>query len=57
MINKFYETAKELTIDVKGEGVYVCTEGPGFETKQEIKMYKSMGGDAVGMTNVPEVVL
>ncbi|MDF2673344.1 MAG: S-methyl-5-thioinosine phosphorylase [Clostridiales bacterium] len=57
LINKFYKAAKDLTIDVKGEGVYVCTEGPRFETKQEIRMYKSLGGDVVGMTNVPEVVL
>lgn len=39
------------------EGVYVCTEGPRFETPAEIKMFKLMGGDLVGMTNVPEVVL
>lgn len=57
LINQFYKAAKELTIDIKGEGVYVCTEGPRFETKQEIRMYKSIGGDVVGMTNVPEVVL
>lgn len=57
LITKFYESARELTIDVRGEGVYVCTEGPRFETKQEIKMYKMLGGDVVGMTNVPEVVL
>ena len=30
---------------------------PRFETASEIKMYKSLGGDVVGMTNVPEVVL
>lgn len=57
LINKFYEAAKDFKMDVKGEGVYVCTEGPRFETRQEIRMYKSLGGDVVGMTNVPEVVL
>lgn len=57
LISKFYEATKEMTIDVKGEGVYVCTEGPRFETRSEISMYKLMGGDVVGMTNVPEVVL
>ena len=55
--NKFYEAAKHESIDIKGEGVYVCTEGPRFETEYEIKMYKNLGGDVVGMTNVPEVVL
>ncbi|NPA62416.1 MAG: S-methyl-5'-thioadenosine phosphorylase [Methanococci archaeon] len=39
-----------------GEGVYVCTEGPRFETKREIEIYKNWG-DVVGMTGYPEVVL
>ncbi len=38
-------------------GCYVCAEGPRFETPAEIKMYKMLGGDLVGMTNVPEVTL
>ncbi|WP_338103042.1 MTAP family purine nucleoside phosphorylase [Methanolapillus millepedarum] len=38
------------------EGVYVCTEGPRFETKAEIRMYAQFS-DVVGMTGVPEVVL
>lgn len=54
---KFYNTAKEMEIDVKGDAVYTCTEGPRFETSTEIKMYMQLGGDVVGMTNVPEVVL
>lgn len=37
--------------------VYVCTEGPRFETAAEISFYNQIGGDVVGMTNVPEVVL
>lgn len=55
--NIFNEKAKEKNIDIKGNAVYVCTEGPRFETAMEIKMYKNLGGDVVGMTNVPEVVL
>jgi len=38
-------------------GCYVCCEGPRFETPAEIKMFGQWGGDLVGMTNVPEVVL
>jgi 5'-methylthioadenosine phosphorylase len=38
-------------------GTYVCTDGPRFETPAEIKMFRKMGGDVVGMTGVPEVVL
>lgn len=53
----FLEAAQKVGLEVKGEGVYVCTEGPRFETRQEIKMFQHLGGDIVGMTNVPEVVL
>lgn len=38
------------------EGVYLCTEGPRFETKAEIRMF-SQFADVVGMTGVPEVGL
>lgn len=54
---KFISISKNEGLDIKGEAVYVCTEGPRFETAQEIKMFKKLGGDVVGMTNVPEVVL
>ncbi|MDV0444984.1 S-methyl-5'-thioinosine phosphorylase [Methanimicrococcus sp. At1] len=38
------------------EGVYLCTEGPRFETKAEIQMFAHYA-DVVGMTGIPEVVL
>ncbi|MDR0912466.1 MAG: S-methyl-5'-thioadenosine phosphorylase [Methanobrevibacter sp.] len=38
-------------------GVYLCVDGPRFETPAEIKMFKDIGGDLVGMTGLPEVVL
>jgi 5'-methylthioadenosine phosphorylase len=38
-------------------GVYVCVNGPRLETAAEIKMFKTLGGDIVGMTLFPEVVL
>lgn len=46
-----------LGITAHDGGTYVCTEGPRFETPAEIKMFGKLGGDLVGMTNVPEVVL
>ncbi len=49
--------AKKIGVDVVPHLVYVCAEGPRFETSAEIKMYKILGGDVVGMTGVPEVVL
>lgn len=49
--------AKEAGIPIKNKGTYVCSEGPRFETPAEIKMFSALGGDLVGMTSVPEVVL
>ena len=49
--------ARKMGIELRPHMVYVCAEGPRFETAAEIKMYKILGGDVVGMTGVPEVVL
>ena len=38
-------------------GIYVCTEGPRFETPAEIQMFRMLGGTVVGMTGLPEAVL
>ena len=38
-------------------GVYVCVQGPRFETRAEIRFYAMAGGTVTGMTGVPEVVL
>lgn len=53
----YYKEAARQGLEIKGNAVYVCTEGPRFETAAEIRMYNKMGGDVVGMTNVPEVQL
>jgi 5'-methylthioadenosine phosphorylase len=52
-----YDAGRELDLPMISKGVYVCTEGPRFETSSEIGMFSILGGDVVGMTNVPEVVL
>lgn len=50
-------TGANRSLPVHDGGVYVCTEGPRFETAAEIAMIAGIGGDVVGMTGVPEVVL
>ncbi len=51
------KAAAALKYEVQNGGVYVCTEGPRFETAAEISVFKLLGGDVVGMTSVPEVCL
>lgn len=51
------EAARSLGLSHHTAGTYVCTEGPRFETPAEIRMFRQLGGDLVGMTSVPEVIL
>jgi len=50
------ETATALGIKLQ-HGVYVGTTGPTFETPSEYKYFRIIGGDTVGMSTVPEVIV
>ncbi len=51
-----HEAAAQMGITLR-EGVYVAETGPTYETPAEYKMYHMLGGDAVGMSTVPEVIV
>jgi 5'-methylthioadenosine phosphorylase len=51
------EAAPDLGLDLIPNGIYVCCNGPRFETPAEIRMYARLGGDVVGMTGLPEASL
>ena len=51
------QLAPQFDLTIRPQAVYVSTNGPRFETPAEIRMYERNGGDVVGMTGVPEVVL
>lgn len=59
-INKNEEAIAKKAADISkvklGEGVYVWTTGPSYETPAEIDYFISIGGDLVGMSTMPEIM-
>lgn len=55
LIEKAEKTGKELNIKLQ-KGCYVGVTGPTFETPKEYEFFRVIGGDAVGMSTVPEVI-
>lgn len=56
MRNKFLKIAKDANIKLN-QGVYIAVLGPNYETAAEIRAFRLMGADAVGMSTVPEVLV
>jgi purine-nucleoside phosphorylase len=50
------EVANKIGLTIQ-EGVYVGNTGPSYETPAEVRMLRTLGGDAVGMSTVPEVIV
>jgi len=50
------DVATDLNLSLQ-EGVYYGTTGPTYETPAEVRMIQTVGGDAVGMSTVPEVIV
>jgi purine-nucleoside phosphorylase len=56
LINKANKIADDLEINLRA-GVYFGVTGPTFETRAEYQMIRILGGDAVGMSTVQEVIV
>jgi len=56
LADKMRQAAKTLNIKLN-EGVYLAVRGPNFETPAEIRMMQTLGGDAVGMSSVPDCLI
>jgi 5'-methylthioadenosine phosphorylase len=51
------DVAEKLGMPIINSGTLVTIEGPRYSTKAESRMYRSWGGDIIGMTQVPEAIL
>jgi xanthosine phosphorylase len=56
-LRQLLRTAAEETGVTLNEGVYIWFRGPAFETPAEIRMAQKIGGDAIGMSTVPDLLI
>lgn len=56
LIEMAEDIAEKLGISYQ-KGVYVATTGPSYETPAEVNMFRKLGGNAVGMSTVPEAIV
>lgn len=53
---KFFVAAEKAKIKL-GEGVYIASSGPTYETHAEVRAFRTLGADFAGMSTVPEVMV
>lgn len=56
MVALAQKCASDINIKVQ-KGIYAAVAGPNFETAAELKMLRLIGGDAVGMSTIPETIV
>jgi len=56
LVRKGMEIAASNGLKVH-QGVYAAVQGPNLETKAEYKYLRTIGGDAIGMSTIPEVIV
>ena len=56
LIRLAFSLARKMDISLQ-QGVYVGGTGPSYETPAEYKYFRCIGGDAVGMSTIPEVIV
>jgi len=68
---RFFDMTEAYSVELRGlaqeaaraegfalhEGVYLATSGPSFETPAEIRAFRALGADLVGMSTVPETIV